>query len=246
MSDWFSSWFDTEYYHALYAHRDTNEAAFFIENIVDQLAFHPPKKILEIACGKGRHAKHFNRLGFNVLGVDLSRKSIKEAQKMQTNTLQFQVQDMRNLEYKQSFDLATCLFTSFGYFDSSLDDQKIVHGAYNALKPGGFFVLDFLNAHLVENALRDKPLQTGVIKRGTYRFETKKYIASSFVKKSIKVFDNEEFKAEFHEQVRLYSAKELRALIEAQGFKIRAVYGNYTLEKFDQEKSPRCVIFAVK
>ena len=76
---WFETWFDTEYYHILYKHRDENEADLFIDKLVRFLNIPVQSKVLDLACGKGRHAMVLHRYNLEVLGVDLSKNSIKEA-----------------------------------------------------------------------------------------------------------------------------------------------------------------------
>ena len=71
----------SKYYHILYQNRDEKEAEFFIENLVQYLNLKKRSKLLDIACGKGRHAKHFNTLGLDVVGIDLSSNSITTAEK---------------------------------------------------------------------------------------------------------------------------------------------------------------------
>ena len=71
-SDWFEDWFDTKYYHILYKNRDDVEAKQFIFGLMDQLELKPGMKLLDLACGKGRHSKTLNDLGYIVLGADLS------------------------------------------------------------------------------------------------------------------------------------------------------------------------------
>ena len=78
---WFAHWFDSPYYHTLYKHGDENEAQHFIDNLVAHLQIKKDSKLIDIACGKGRHATYFNSLGLNVVGVDLSPNSIASAKK---------------------------------------------------------------------------------------------------------------------------------------------------------------------
>ena len=69
---WFESWFDTAYYHALYAHRNDAEAMAFMDALVGYLRLESGAKVIDVACGKGRHAAHLAELGMDVLGFDLS------------------------------------------------------------------------------------------------------------------------------------------------------------------------------
>ncbi len=73
---WFANWFDSPHYHTLYKNRDEKEAQVFIDNLIDYLQIPKGSKLIDIACGKGRHAKYFNKKGMDVVGVDLSQNSI--------------------------------------------------------------------------------------------------------------------------------------------------------------------------
>ena len=79
-SDWFHDWFNSPYYHLLYRHRDEQEAAAFIERLIGHLQPPPGSRMLDVACGKGRHAVQLARHGFEVTGIDLSEESIAFAQ----------------------------------------------------------------------------------------------------------------------------------------------------------------------
>src|SRR5690554_6086437 len=84
MKNWFVKWFDTQYYHILYKDRDYQEAGMFIDNITSYLNLPENAKVLDLACGKGRHSVYLNKLGFEVTGADLSENSINQAQKNKT------------------------------------------------------------------------------------------------------------------------------------------------------------------
>ena len=88
-TEWFESWFDSPFYHILYKDRDDKEAKLFLDNLINHL--HPGQgaKILDVACGKGRHSLYLNRKGFTVCGFDLSKESILHNKKNETKTLTF-------------------------------------------------------------------------------------------------------------------------------------------------------------
>ena len=58
---WFTNWFDSPYYHILYKNRDEKEAQVFIDNLIEKLQLKKSSKLIDIACGKGRHASYFNK-----------------------------------------------------------------------------------------------------------------------------------------------------------------------------------------
>ncbi|MBC7524978.1 MAG: methyltransferase domain-containing protein, partial [Flavobacterium sp.] len=113
---WYASWFDSPYYHILYKDRNYREAQIFMDNLTRYLNLPEKAKVLDLACGKGRHSIYLNQLGFEVTGVDLSENSILEAKKNENESLHFNVHDMRN-PFHQKFDAIFNLFTSFGYFE---------------------------------------------------------------------------------------------------------------------------------
>ena len=77
--NWFESWFDSPWYPILYAQRDEQEASEFIEKIVVSLNLPPASSVLDLACGRGRHARCMASLGMKVTGVDLSEMSLTYA-----------------------------------------------------------------------------------------------------------------------------------------------------------------------
>src|SRR5262245_17410015 len=82
--DWFASWFDSVPYHALYAHRDAEEAARLVDRLIDRLHPSAGAAVLDLGCGSGRHAKRLGSRGFRVTGIDLSAESIRLAKLSET------------------------------------------------------------------------------------------------------------------------------------------------------------------
>ena len=82
-NNWYASWFDTPFYHILYKERDETEAAKFMNTLMQFLNLPMGSEILDLACGKGRHAQYLNTLGYEVTGVDLSPESIAFAKQFE-------------------------------------------------------------------------------------------------------------------------------------------------------------------
>ena len=237
---WFSTWFDTPYYHILYQNRSHNEAEIFIKNLHNYLKLPQNSHVLDLACGKGRHSITLNQLGYTVLGTDLSPQSIQAAQLHQNPTLRFQVQDMR-VPLPQKFDAVFNLFTSFGYFDDPADDQKVLQSIAKMLKHQGTFVIDYLNP---TKAIADlNPHE--ILEKNGISFEITRELKNNFIQKQIK-FEADSQPHQYTEQVRAYTNADLKALIAAQGFEIKAVFGSYNLDAFDPKNSVRQIIIAQK
>ena len=78
---WYEAWFDSPYYHILYKSRDGEEAKKLLNNLIKQLNLKSTMKVLDLCCGKGRHARYLNSIGFDVSGVDLSPQNIEYCKK---------------------------------------------------------------------------------------------------------------------------------------------------------------------
>ena len=179
--NWFATWFDSPYYHVLYKNRDYKEAELFITNLVNFLKPKKEDKILDLACGAGRHSIFLNGLGHQVTGVDLAANSIEEASKSKNKTLNFDVHDMREVYKENEFEFIFNLFTSFGYFESDEDNIKMLQSIEKSLRPNGVFVLDFFNATKVIANLVKEEIKT--VENTT--FNLKRKVENGYIIKNI-------------------------------------------------------------
>ncbi|MBU8882568.1 methyltransferase domain-containing protein [Kaistella sp. DKR-2] len=242
---WFETWFDTPYYHILYKDRDFLEAENFISLLISDLNIPINSTIIDLACGKGRHSVFLHQLGYNVLGLDLSKESISQNKKFETvdseeHFLKFGVHDMREEIYPEisaeKVDAVFNLFTSFGYFEDEAEDRKIFSSVKNTLKENGYFVLDFLNEKWVKNTLVPQEV---TMKEGI-NFHITKKIENQHVIKDIH-FKDKDKDFHFFEKVKLHTLEEIGKYAEESGFERVKIYGDYNLGEYDRETSPRCI-----
>lgn len=236
--DWFKDWFNTPYYHTLYKDRNDNDAQFFMRNITSFLKLPKSTHILDLPCGKGRHAVFLNSLGYKVTGGDLSENSIKAAQQFANETLSFKVHDMRKA-FNHNYDAVFNLFTSFGYFEDDAEDIAILKNIKNGLTKNGVFVFDFLNAKKVEASLVKNEVKTidGIT------FNIHREIKNGFIYKHISFFaDGNEH--EYTEQVKYLDLPKMKDYLTKVGFSITNVFGNYALENFEEKSADRLIIVA--
>lgn len=240
--DWFSAWFDSPYYHILYAKRDEQEAAEFIKKLQLKLAIKPHSTVLDAACGKGRHAKILHRLDLTVDGFDLSPANIKSAKSKSSPGLNFFVHDLRDALPKLGFyDAIFNFFTSFGYFDQKSDNQKAFDALSDGLKKGGVLVMDFLNPTYILDQLVESELVT---RRGL-DFHIKRWESHGYLYKSIEFSDlGENF--HFEEKVELIHKNEFIQYASAAGLSLVDLCGDYQLNPFDNQNSPRMIFFWTK
>jgi SAM-dependent methyltransferase len=238
---WFKDWFDSPYYHILYKDRNNNEAEGFIDKLIVFLQPSLDAQFLDLGCGKGRHAVYLNKKGYSVIGVDLSPESIAFASQFENERLQFYVQDMRKMFCTNCFDYILNLFTSFGYFECERDDKATVNSVYKELKPGGIFVLDFMNTKKVLSNL--VVFETKII--DDIEFSITKTIENGFIVKSIQFSDKGKEYA-FQERVKILTLDDFEKYFSANNLKILHLKGNYQLEEFDVNTSDRLIIIAEK
>lgn len=238
-SDWFSEWFNSPYYHILYKNRDQNEANRFIDNLIKEFEPKPDAKVLDLACGKGRHSVYLNRKGLNVTGVDLAEESIRHAKQFENERLKFITGDMR-VSLPNQFDFIFNLFTSFGYFDDPEDDLKTLTAVKEMLLPEGVFVLDFFNTHKVVKHLvaHEEKVESGI------PFQLERKVVDGNIIKEIRFRDNGR-DYEFAEKVSAIYKNDFEAYFKKVGFEVLNVWGDYGLTPYDQESSPR-MIFCLK
>ncbi|MEQ8323047.1 MAG: methyltransferase domain-containing protein [Vicingaceae bacterium] len=238
---WYKDWFDTEYYHLLYDKRNAREAEQFLDALVAYLSLPKDARIIDIACGKGRHSIYLNKLGYRVTGIDIAARSIEAAKCFENESLTFFRHDSREVFSADSFEVAINLYTSYGYLESreALLDQLI--NMKNNLVKGGTFVLDYFNS---ETLLHCTFKEDSIVK-GNIEFITSKKIAGHQIVKTIEV--KEKGKSEhFAEKVHLISKHEFAVLFEEAGLDIVKYFGDYALGPFREDSSERLIIIARK
>lgn len=234
---WFKEWFDTSFYHQLYANRSETEAAAFIDELVAELQPPPGSSMLDLGCGAGRHAKQLASHGFQVTGVDLAQSSILAAKRIQTPGAQFYRHDMRLPFGVSRFHYVFSFFTSFGYFKSPLENNVVINHIYKSLKDGGTVVMDYLSVKYSEDRLvsAEKKEIDGIV------YHITRWSDSTHFYKKIEVD-----KHEYTEQVEKLRLEDFDILFKKNGLKLRKVFGDYTLGSYDPDLSTRLIMVAEK
>jgi len=240
--EWYTTWFDSPYYELLYKERDQHEADTFITNLIGYLKPPAGSLMLDIACGKGRHALSLSKMGFNVTGFDLSAKNIKAAKKNENGHLTFNIHDMRRPFMVNYYNVILNLFTSFGYFENEKENQAVLENIYNALTPNGIFVLDFMNMKRALHCLEADHKKT--VEGVTFR-TSKSIDKEGYLLKEIYVEDLP-LRYEFKERIKIYTLATLQQHLTDCGFDILKIFGDYNLGDFNSETSDRLIIISKK
>mgnify|MGYP001293862581 FL=1 len=237
---WYENWFDSKYYHILYKSRDTSEANHFIKNLINKLNLEKNNRILDVACGKGRHSIFLNSLGFQVTGIDLSNESINFCKKFQNDSLSFHKFDMRNCFKEDHFNLSLNLFTSIGYFDDEKDNFKVIKSMTDSVKKNCHIVIDFFNVqNVIKNLVsKEKKQIDDVI------FLIKRYVKDNKIIKEVRIIDND-LEYSYCEKVSLLELNYFKNVFNKLGIELVSLFGNYSFDEY-QKNSERLILFGKK
>jgi len=238
---WFQYWFNSPYYHILYSQRNDEEAEFLIDNLTAYLKPPADSRVLDIACGRGRHSVYLQKKGFDVTGIDLSEQNIKYAKQFEQKHLHFLVHDMRKLGYINYYDISMNLFTSFGYFETEKEHVNALKAFRKSIKDEGTVVIDYFNTQKILKNLTQRETKTveGI------EFDIHKYVADGKIIKHID-FEHKSKHFAFEERVQAFSKEDFERMFEKSGLRIDAVFGNYKLDDFDETKSDRLIMVCKK
>ena len=240
---WFKKWFNSPLYEKLYANRNESEAKLLADLIEKKVPKSTHSKLLDLGCGRGRHSITFAGRGYQVKGIDLSEAAIttakKRAHQNKASHARFEIRDMRE-PLNETFDAILNLFTTFGYFLDDNENQRILKSAGCMLRKDGIFVIDFLNANQVKINL--KPCDNGIYESLEYSIE--RYIEDGMVHKTITFTGPElEEPVEYTERVKLYDKSWFEKNLSETGFEISCICGDYYGNDFDEQSSPRLLMF---
>jgi SAM-dependent methyltransferase len=231
--EWFEEWFGEEYLR-LYPHRNDTEADRAVALIHRTVPFQPDWRVLDVACGAGRHARAFEAAGARCTGLDLSPTLLRLAR--QVTKAPLVRADMRWLPIRPgSMDLTVNLFTSFGYFDHDAEHTAALEEMITTVRQGGWFVIDFLNPAAVRRQL--VPEETLEMAGSTVQVSRSVSPDGRYVCKSIRAAEGRQFR----ERVRLFEPEQMSAMLEAAGVSVEFRFGDYDAKPLLQD-SPRTIL----
>ncbi|HEX9151798.1 MAG TPA: class I SAM-dependent methyltransferase, partial [Flavobacterium sp.] len=162
--------------------------------------------------------------------------------------LKFEIGDMRHITHRNEFDLVINIFTSFGYFEKDSDNEKVIKVVSRALKPGGWFLIDFLNRNYLARSI----VPFDIKKEHKKIIVQLRTISSRYVEKNVLIFrNNRNLEAypvlnRFKEKIRLYSNDDFMRMFKRAGLKPIKVFGSYYGTKYNRNNSERLIILAQK
>lgn len=243
--DWFRTFFDDVYVDAATARLTPERTERECDQVARALGVRPGERVLDLACGHGRHAIEMAARRYRVVGLDLSAPSLARARAaMGADARPDLVRgDSRTLPFADaSFDAVVHLHTAFGYFDDEDDDARVLAEVARVLRRGGGLVLDqmsplWLFRHFTARGFLDAP-DGGVV------LEERRYdpLSGRSVARWTFIAPDGRREERVH-SVRLYTLAEMRRLLAAAGLEIALALGGADDEPYDLD-APRLVIVA--
>jgi 2-polyprenyl-3-methyl-5-hydroxy-6-metoxy-1,4-benzoquinol methylase len=228
--NWFDGFFEEEWLDEIALHLPDEGTQSQVDFVVERLGLEPGARVLDVACGHGRHSLELARRGFRVTGVDLSPRSLelaREAAKGESLDIEFVEHDARELDFDAEFDAAINLFTSvIGYFEDDADTQKVLNAVARALVPGGSFFVDTVNAFALgrryQEATWDK-LESGGVMLHRSSFDLLKgrnEVTWTFIRA-------DGSRSELTRSLRIYAPPELARMFDAAGLTVVGSWGGF-------------------
>lgn len=230
---WFETWFNHPFYLELYSHRNDDDAQQLLDLVFKNITLPINSRILDLGCGNGRHAIQMSKLGFDVVGLDLSPYLLsiaKEEAKKQNRNITFVEGDMRYFNFEKKFDMVFNGFTSFGFFEDDRENFSVFKNISDHLVSGGFFIFDYLNEALLRNHL----VVSDEKQVGEFSIKQQRRIVGDTVKKKVEITKNKETLT-FEESVKLYSFSLIEEVLGNFGLLVEKSFGNYRGDPYSLE-----------
>ena len=242
--EWFRDLFDARYAAALAEEKPPRQTRIEVEFVARVLGLPRGARILDVACGYGRHAGPLSRRGYRVVGVDLSRAMLAEARRRHREgpRLRFVRQDARRLDFRGEFDAVVNLYTSFGYFTPAQNEAALGRMA-KALCPGGKLLIDH----------RDPVHDARLPRRLWYRIGPKRFVLEDRqfdplkrTNESTRLIVTSGDRTVIEQRFRLqeYTLAEWRRMLRRAGLTLVRAYSSYDGRPFRPDTTGRLIVLA--
>lgn len=241
---WYETIFD-ERYPALFGPLESDPEEE-VARIIALLPIPPGAAVLDLGCGRGRHAIPLSRRGYRVTGVDLSGKMLGLACELAERSgadVEWVREDMREFVRPGAFDACVSLFTSFGYFGDE-ENQRVLENVARSLKAGGALLLDLRNAQ--KGLAGEEDVETALtVPSGRLRMRVRFDRATGRARAEHELTRPDGIRISSAFDVRIYSEEELDRMLRKAGMRIRVVHGSLDGAPFTPG-SERMVVIAAK
>jgi SAM-dependent methyltransferase len=244
--NWFEELFDDEYLRFAVDRFPAEDTAAEVDSVVEALGLGDGSRVLDLACGHGRHSVELARRGCRVIGVDLSEPSLELAAVRAAEAgveVGFERADMRRIRFEDEFDAVINMFTAFGYFAEESDNRLVLERVAAALVRGGAFLMELANPVSVFGRFETRGWHT--LSDGTIMLEERAYDAPRGRFETCWTFVRGGERRERRFSHRAYTAPELAAMTAAAGLDVEHLWGGLDRSELEM-RSRRIVMLARK
>jgi SAM-dependent methyltransferase len=242
---WYDGFFDDDWLTLLELRATPERNQEEVDFIIEALELEPGERILDLACGFGRHSIELARRGLRVTGLDLSAPSLERARAAAQEAgveIEFVHGDMRELSWTDEFDAVINVFSSFGYLESEAEDQRVLEAVARVLQPEGRFLLEM--AHLFGIIRQFRARAWNDLPNGELLLEDREFDLLSgrnLVRWIFVATDGS--RRELRTSLRFYSPAELVRMLAAAGLTVEQAWGGYDASELTLD-SPRLALRA--
>jgi SAM-dependent methyltransferase len=223
--DWYTRGFPPETTKMPWADKTVAE----VDRAMTMLKPEGGERVLDLACGIGRHAMELRRRGFEVVGIDISAELLEIAERdaaEQGLEVAFVEADLRLLDYEDEFDIVLSLNDgAVGYFETDEENFRTFEVVSRALRPGGGHLVQLPN---VMHAEKNLPMKTWIAGEDTLELIDHRWNAETRYLEGATVPIRMGEVYERYEPIpfrqRLYSVEELEQLYGSVGMSLANVY----------------------
>jgi len=241
---WWQDYFDEDFvrlYRPFLPPERTEEEVAGVLALLDPA---PGTRLLDVGCGWGRHSVALAREGVRVTGLDRSATLLRIARDAARGagvSAGWVLGDMRRLPFRSSFDAAVSLFSSLGYFGSDGEDVAVLRGVREALRPGGRFLVEVMHRDHLAREFVERDWWEG--EEGEHVWVEREFDAVEGVSRECLRWRRGGRTGEKRHSIRLRTATEWAALLEAGGLHPEEWYGGWDLSPFEHT-SERLIVLA--
>jgi ubiquinone/menaquinone biosynthesis C-methylase UbiE len=210
---------------------------------------HRCRSIIDVGCGTGNHTLRLSKLGYEVMGVDISPTMLKIAkEKGKEAKAKFIQGDMKKLENivpkSERFDAAICLGQAFSNLITNSDIHAFLYGLHKILKENGLFVFsarnakkineEYLNKLRLDHMINEEKLQLLVLTYNTRDSQDPNIIVWNPI---YLMKENNKVDLQIREhKLRWFEFSTLKKIMTENGFKMVTIYSGPMKEKFKEDE----------
>ena len=224
-----------------------------IDFIIKTLKLKGSERILDLACGFGRHSLYLGKLGYDVTGIDITKDYIidaqKEAKKMGINA-KFIHEDIRNISFFEEYDVVLNLADgAIGYLENDEENLRIFDVISKTLKTGGKHFMDICNADHAEHYFPKKHWEIGEKSLALAQFDwdtnTRRMRYTGWDIPYGEIAKKPGINIENGDPIRLYSLEELKNIFGQRRMKIISSFSNYYGKELTN-KEIQLMVYSIK